>query len=83
MPSIPRNVCRLVPFAVDEFQRVDDRYFPHRPDVIADRQIGGGQILVFGNVLRDEDYIPLSIDADMVKVFGPPQVAARISRCES
>jgi hypothetical protein len=29
------------------------------------------------------DYIPLSIDADMVKVFGAPQVEARISGCES
>ncbi len=30
-----------------------------------------------------EVYIPLSIDADLVKIFGATQVAGRISHCES
>lgn len=30
-----------------------------------------------------DDYIPLSIDSDLVKVFGAGQVEGRISRCES
>lgn len=32
---------------------------------------------------ENEDYIPMSIDADLVKVFGAAQIATRVSRCES
>lgn len=31
---------------------------------------------------ENEDYIPMSIDADLVKVFGAAQIATRASRCE-
>lgn len=31
---------------------------------------------------ENEDYIPMSIDADLVKVFGAAQIATRVSRCE-
>lgn len=32
---------------------------------------------------ENEDYIPLTMDADLVKVFGTAQIATRVSRCES
>ncbi|WP_233282639.1 hypothetical protein [Agrobacterium tumefaciens] len=32
---------------------------------------------------ENDDYIAMALDADLVKVFGPDQVAARIRRCES
>ena len=31
---------------------------------------------------ENEDYIPMSLDADLVKVFGAAQIATRVSRCE-
>nr|WP_295979257.1 hypothetical protein [uncultured Agrobacterium sp.] len=31
---------------------------------------------------ENEDYIPMSIDADLVTVFGAAQIATRVSRCE-
>jgi len=30
---------------------------------------------------ENEDYIPMSLDADLVKVFGAAQIATRVSRC--
>ena len=32
---------------------------------------------------ENDDYIAMALDADLVKVFGPDQVAARIRQCES